>query len=65
VTRLEKLVARAAQDLGKARGKLASESFVRNAPAAVVAQEREREAELERTLAGLRAQLARVRELLI
>ncbi len=64
VARLEKLLGRAQQDLGKARGKLASESFVRNAPPAVVAAERERQAELERTVTGLQAQLARVRGLL-
>ncbi len=62
--RLEKLLVRSRQDLGKVRGKLASESFVRNAPDAVVAGERERLAELERTVTGLEAQLARVRGLL-
>ncbi len=61
--RLEKLLARARLDLGKARGKLASESFVRHAPAAVVATERERQTELERTVTGLESQLARVRAL--
>ncbi len=62
--RLDKLLARARQDLGKARGKLSDESFVRNAPSAVVAGERQREAELERTVNGLQTQLERVRGLL-
>ncbi len=64
VERLDKLLARARQDLGKACGRLATESFVRNAPAAVVATERQRQADLERTVTGLEAQLARVRSLL-
>ncbi len=62
--RLAKRLARAQQDLDKARSKLANESFVRNAPAAVVATERERQAELERTVTELQAQLARIRGLL-
>jgi valyl-tRNA synthetase len=62
--RLEKLLARASQDIGKARAKLASESFVRNAPAEVVETERRREAELVHTVTGLEAQLTRVRALL-
>ena len=48
-------------DLEKTRAKLALESFVCNAPAPVVALERERAAELERTASGLAAQLERVR----
>ena len=62
--RLEKLLARASQDLKKARAKLASESFVRNAPAEVVETERRRETELAHTFTGLEVQLARVRALL-
>jgi valyl-tRNA synthetase len=62
--RLGKLLARANQDLGKARGKLADESFVRHAPSAVVAAERQRAAELERTVSALQTQLERVRALL-
>ncbi len=62
--RLSKLLARAKQDLEKARRKLANESFVRNAPPAVVATERERLAEFERTASGLEAQLSRVRKLI-
>jgi len=61
--RLGKVIARSEKDLAGVRARLASESFVANAPAAVVAGERARLAELERTVAGLRAQLERVREL--
>ena len=46
------------------RARLADESFVHNAPAHVVAAGRERSAELERTAAGLAAQLERLRGLL-
>ena len=59
--RLGRLLSRAQQDLEKTRGRLANESFVRNAPAAVVALERERAAELERSAQGLAAQLGRLR----
>jgi valyl-tRNA synthetase len=62
--RLGKLLARAQADLTKVRARLANESFAANAPAAVVAAERERVAELERTAAGLTAQLERVRSML-
>ncbi|HTX24389.1 MAG TPA: valine--tRNA ligase [Steroidobacteraceae bacterium] len=62
--RLGKLLARASQDLAKARGRLSDDSFVRHAPSAVVAGERERAAELEHAVTGLQAQLERVRALL-
>ncbi|MGC8521155.1 MAG: valine--tRNA ligase [Steroidobacteraceae bacterium] len=62
--RLEKLLARAQGDLAKVRARLDNESFVSNAPAAVVAGERERAAELERAAAGLTTQLERVRAML-
>jgi valyl-tRNA synthetase len=62
--RLGKLIAKAEKELGGVRARLASDSFVNNAPAPVVATERERLAELERGVAGLRAQLERVRKLL-
>jgi len=65
VERLSKQHARAEQDLGKTRLKLANESFVGNAPPTVVAAERERQAELERTVKSLVAQLERVRGLLL
>jgi valyl-tRNA synthetase len=62
--RLAKRLARARLELEKTRGRLANESFVRNAPAAVVSAEREREADLERSAASLAKQLERIRELL-
>jgi len=61
--RLGRLLARAQTDLEKIRERLARESFVRNAPAQVVTLERERAAELERSVTGLAAQLDRVRGL--
>jgi valyl-tRNA synthetase len=63
IERLAKLIGKAERDLTVTRARLASESFVSNAPANVVAAERARLAELERTVAGLRAQLERVRGL--
>ncbi|MGH8293981.1 MAG: valine--tRNA ligase [Steroidobacteraceae bacterium] len=62
--RLGKLLARTRADLDKTRARLANESFVRNAPEAVVSAERERLAALEQTAARLTTQLERVRELL-
>jgi valyl-tRNA synthetase len=61
--RLTKRLAKATQDLAKTRAKLASETFVRNAPEAVVTAERDREIEQQRTLAGLQAQLDDLRKL--
>ena len=61
--RLGKRLARTHQDLDKTRTQLGNENFVAHAPAAVVAALRERLAELERTAAGLEAQLQRVRAL--
>jgi valyl-tRNA synthetase len=61
--RLGRLLARAHNDLQKTRGRLADEQFVQGAPAKVVAGERERAAQLERTVSGLGAQLERVRRL--
>jgi len=63
IERLTKLIGKAQKDLAVVRGRLASESFVANAPAAVVAGDRERLTDLERTVAGLNAQLERVRGL--
>ncbi len=61
--RLTKLLARAQSDLDKARAKLANDNFVRNAPEAVVAGERQRLAELEQTVGRLASQLERVQDL--
>jgi valyl-tRNA synthetase len=63
IDRLSRRLAKATQDLGKTRAKLAGETFVRNAPEAVVQAERERESEQERTVAGLQAQLDLMRKL--
>jgi valyl-tRNA synthetase len=62
--RLEKLIAREQEELARVRGRLANDSFVRNAPSAVVSLERERAAELQRTVASLGVQLQSVRKLL-
>jgi valyl-tRNA synthetase len=64
IERLTKLIAKTTADLRKTQAKLANESFVKNAPSMVVAQERDRLEEFERTIASLEAQLAKVRGLL-
>ena len=61
--RLGRLLGKAREDLGKAQAKLANDSFVRGAPAQVVASERQRAADLERTARELAQQLERVRAL--
>ena len=63
IGRLEKQRARVAAEVAKAEAKLSKESFVANAPPAVVAQERERIAKFAQELATFDAQLARVRAL--
>jgi valyl-tRNA synthetase len=63
IERLGKRISKAQDDLRKTQAKLSNDNFVRNAPASVVALERERAADLERTIASLEAQLARVRSL--
>ena len=63
IERLTKRLGKASQDLGKTRAKLADETFVSHAPAAVVQAERERESEQARTVASLQGQLDAMRRL--
>jgi len=58
--RLDKEIARLAGEIAKATGKLSNASFVDKAPAAVVAQERQRLAEFSTTLEKVRAQRYRL-----
>jgi valyl-tRNA synthetase len=58
--RLAKEIARLEGELGKAAAKLDNESFVARAPAAVVAQEKQRVEEFRATLDRLRSQAARL-----
>jgi valyl-tRNA synthetase len=58
--RLSKEIARLQGEIAKASGKLSSESFVARAPAAVVAQEKERVANFGATLAKMEEQLAKL-----
>jgi len=62
--RLGKLLGKAEQELAKTRNKLSNESFVRNAPPEVVQTERQREADFERQVTSIKAQLERIRGLL-
>lgn len=58
--RLKKEIARIEGEIAKANGKLSSESFVARAPAAVVAQERERVENFSATLVKLNEQFAKL-----
>jgi valyl-tRNA synthetase len=58
--RLGKEIKRVEGEIAKCNGKLGNATFVTNAPAAVVEQERQRLADFTSTLAGLREQLARL-----
>ena len=58
--RLDRELARVAAELARSRAKLASETFVANAPPAVVGQERQRLADREAQHAALSAQRARL-----
>ena len=62
--RLSKQIAKATGDRDKLQAKLTNENFVRNAPPEVVAKDRERVAELERTMDSLTTQLKKVQGLL-
>jgi len=64
VARLEKRMAKTREEIKRANAKLGNDNFVRNAPAEVVSQERERINDFVRTLTSLEDQLARVRQLL-
>jgi len=58
--RLDKEIQRVEGEIGKCMGKLSSETFVANAPAAVVEQERKRLAEWTTMLAGLKLNQTRL-----
>jgi valyl-tRNA synthetase len=61
--RLEKQQERLSADLSRARGKLDNKNFVNNAPPDVVTKERQRAAELEKTIAQLSEQLEKLADL--
>jgi valyl-tRNA synthetase len=63
IERLTKRLAKATSDLAKTRAKLASETFVRNAPGSVVQAERDREADQQRAVTEIHTQLEIMRKL--
>jgi valyl-tRNA synthetase len=60
IARLTREIARIDTEIARCHGKLDNQRFVANAPADVVAQERQRLAEFSGTLAGLKDQLERL-----
>ena len=62
-TRLKKQQDKVNIDLQRSSGKLSNEKFVNNAPPEVVAQEKERIVEFERTITQLAEQLEKLNEL--
>jgi len=61
--RLDKQMQRTGADLAKTQGKLGNAKFVNNAPAEVVAQEKQRAIDFEKTIAQLEEQLEKLTEL--
>jgi valyl-tRNA synthetase len=59
-TRLEKEIKRVEGEIAKCKAKLSSETFVANAPPAVVEQERQRLADWAAQLEALRDQLGKL-----
>ena len=59
-TRLDKELKKVESEIGKCRGKLASDTFVSNAPPAVVEQERKRLADWTTQLEALAAQRSKL-----
>jgi valyl-tRNA synthetase len=60
IQRLNKEIAKHEKDLAKIQGKLANKSFIDKAPEAVVAEEKDRLATCEQTLAKLKLQLDKI-----
>ncbi|MGD8574423.1 MAG: valine--tRNA ligase, partial [Gammaproteobacteria bacterium] len=60
LVRLAKQLEKLDGDLSRAQAKLANEQFIANAPAAVVDKERQRAAEISRSIEQLREQVARI-----
>jgi valyl-tRNA synthetase len=63
IARLDKQLARARKELEACQRKLDNASFVNNAPAEIIAKERDRAAELTQRSEQLSAQLSRIREI--
>ena len=63
LARLNKQLEKAAKDLAKVTGKLGNEKFVNNAPEAVIAKERAKQAELQTTCDKLKEQIATIEAL--